>query len=234
MSCEAADCDREIYAKGHCSRHYQQLLRHGEVLPDRAPTECAADGCERRAVTRGWCHGHYLRWSRTGEIKAHVPLARRPPKDCAIDACGRRSQAQGLCGTHLTRVRQHGTPQADVPVNVITGKGTLSHGYWKVPVPPELRHLVNGETSALEHRLVMAQHLGRPLRSDESVHHRNGRKTDNRIENLGLWSRYQPNGARVEDLLAWAWEVLRRHDPEAAEIFGWEAFRETDRPDYSS
>ena len=234
MSCEAAECDRPIYARGHCSRHYKQLLRHGKLLPDRAPKECAADGCDRRAVTRGWCHGHYLRWSRTGDVKAGVPLARPLRKSCTIPGCHRTSHAHGLCQSHLSRQRQHGSPQPEIPVKVVGGRGTLSHGYWKVPVPPELRHLVNGETSALEHRLVMAQHLGRPLRPDESVHHRNGQKTDNRIENLELWSRYQPSGARVEDLLRWAWEVIRRNDPLAPETLGWEAWEDTDRPGYVS
>jgi hypothetical protein len=88
----------------------------------------------------------------------------------------------------------------------------VSHGYWYVVVPPERRHLVPpGRTKDFEHRLVMAQMLGRPLRADETVHHRNGDRLDNRPDNLELWSTAQPKGQRVSDKLAWAREFLERY-----------------------
>lgn len=54
--------------------------------------------------------------------------------------------------------------------------------------------------------------LGRPLRRDENVHHRNGRRGDNRPANLEIWVSKQPSGQRPDDLVAWAQEILARYE----------------------
>lgn len=83
-------------------------------------------------------------------------------------------------------------------------------GYIHVKVPGHAEARQNDW--ALEHRVVMSDHLGRRLERHESVHHINGVRNDNRLQNLELWSSWQPPGQRVEDKIAWARDLLAFYD----------------------
>lgn len=96
------------------------------------------------------------------------------------------------------------------------GRHIKRHGYVWLSVPS----LVTGKKHAvLEHRYVMSKHIGRELLPDETVHHVNGNRQDNRIENLELFSSRHGPGQRVIDKVDFAIEMLRLY-PEFARAKG--------------
>jgi hypothetical protein len=221
MQCSVEGCDRQRYGRQpYCEMHYRRVRRTGEPGPPepikRTRGTCKVEGCREPHDANGLCHGHYQREQRNGGLDM-TPLRKRG-RVCSVEGCGRPHKAGGYCAAHYKRVLVHGHPQADTPIRKSDGKGHIHHGYMVVSVPPELRHLSSGKTKLAEHRFVMAMHLDRPLAADENVHHINGIRTDNRLENLELWSTAQPSGQRVLDLIEFAHVIMDRYWEESSQL----------------
>jgi hypothetical protein len=179
---------------------------------DTCRDTCSAPDCDQPTDAQGLCHGHYLRLWRKG-VRDTSPLRRDTPQ-CMVQSCDRKAERRGYCQPHYKRVLKHGDPKADVPIRQVDGRGHMSHGYPQINVPADLRYLSGGSTKIAEHRFVMAESLSRSLSSDEHVHHMNGVKTDNRLENLELWSTHHPAGQRIEDLVEFCQVIIERYGEE--------------------
>lgn len=167
------------------------------------------------------CAMHYSRWRKYGTTgDAEMRRAENGSNTvCSVDGCETAAHARRLCPAHLARWRKYGDPLGTAPLHTPktieqlrleayegrTGGQSTPSGY-------RYRTLKRGMRYA-EHRLVMEHIIGRALYPDENVHHINGDRSDNRPENLELWSTWQPAGQRVEDKIKWAHELLARYEP---------------------
>jgi hypothetical protein len=116
-----------------------------------------------------------------------------------------RSKNLCVCGSHKSRYavlcqKCKNSFNADNPKWRVDSKGYV------------VAYTPDGQIS--QHRWMMERHLGRPLLGHENVHHKNGVRDDNRIENLELWSTSQPAGQRVEDKLEWCKWFINQYQGE--------------------
>ena len=91
-------------------------------------------------------------------------------------------------------------------------KRTTNYGYVIIHYPEHPNSQKCGRL--FEHTYVMSEYLGRPLKPNENVHHINGVRDDNRIENLELWCKSQPSGQRVNEKQAFYVEFISGYNGE--------------------
>jgi hypothetical protein len=122
-------------------------------------------------------------------------LRQRQEGPCSIKGCNGIAVTRGWCGRHYQRWKEYGDPEEPLRQarpGESTKRWTNNDGYVLIRL--------RGST-VLEHRHVMEETLGRSLLPGETVHHKNGVRTDNRPENLELWVSTR-SGQRVADLIA--------------------------------
>lgn len=220
-TCMVDGCESPHLAKGYCCKHYSRLRTTGDPLKvkkySRAKKpyhKCSIDGCEGAGRTRGLCATHYQRWLKYGEPQKGGTYKSKKPAECIVEGCCKSVVAIGYCASHYSMFRKHGDPLVRSDwFNKRFEKIINDQGYVEVYVGSK-HPMAKGDGRALEHRLVMSEKIGRPLRPNESVHHINGDKKDNRSENLQLWVKTHPSGQRPEDLVAWALEILEVYGEE--------------------
>ena len=179
---------------------------------------CIIEGCGEGAghTRKGLCQKHYARKLRTGSTE--LPDRSVKPT-CTVEGCSSEAKTKKMCSKHYERTRRG----ADVltgrydgnHLNWRGGRSQRASGYVSVYLPVSHRFYPEMTTRSghvMQHRLVMAEHLNRPLLPTEEVHHINGVRNDNRIENLELWIKSQPSGIRAKDAVVWAREILARYE----------------------
>jgi len=178
-----------------------------------AKKNCNIKGCERKHLATGLCQMHYGRKYRQGDPNVKKKKQKKPPCNLLVngEVCGKPHASFGFCSRHYNSLRRHNDP---LEVERLKIAKVIDENRYRTVARRGHPNAKGVKGAIAEHRWVMSEDLGRPLLPGENVHHINGIRSDNRIENLELWSTSQPYGQRVEDKVEWALELLKLYAPE--------------------
>lgn len=125
----------------------------------------------------------------TKSERARFPSQTPYKRNC--DVCGTYYESRS---PYVCSRKCHGK-RVTATRNMKTKGGRINHrGYVRLWMP-DYPWGTTAKGYVLEHRYVMEQHLGRKLDPWEKVHHKNGIKDDNRLENLAIVTHFQHRGA---------------------------------------
>lgn len=216
--CAIDGCALEAKALGLCGTDYARYRRGRlrdyipvrnhkgyEALAAEGPKFCEFPKCGRWSEANGHCDAH-AEQLRRGKPLTPIRISREE-RGCRVEGCPNPHDAHGYCSTHYAYAIGRGELVVGTRRPVRNAEG-----YVRVFIPGHPNSHKSGYV--FEHIAVMGAMIERPLFPDETVHHRNGIKHDNRPENLELWTSRHPKGQRVEDVVDWAVEMLDRYRPE--------------------
>lgn len=124
-----------------------------------------------------------------------------------------KTQTCNICGTSTHSTKYKSCYKCTNKRREDYGTGRYEkNGYVMVFSKYHPRAITSKTNYVFEHILVMEKYLGRLLQAGENVHHKNGIRNDNRIENLELWIKPQPSGIRATDAVAWAKKILEKYE----------------------
>lgn len=248
--CKAAGCEKtaEGGSHGFCQTHYMAARRGRLDIASGAAlrpmkrvrsygegARCLVSECGRRPKGRGLCTLHYQQAEDGKDLgvvrapKSFVKTVYRPVAICLLPGCTNRPVNRWMCSKHAQQRDAGIIDEYGHSIRELMARGPQRHdgptldgkGYVLV-VPPEGYIGPTREGRVLEHRLVMEQHLGRPLHGRDSefyevVHHKDGNVTNNTLSNLELRTqKTHPPGheAPAEQLEVWL-DALQHNDPAA-------------------
>lgn len=155
------------------------VAEHDRSVIDMAERTCSVDGCSAAHLARDLCAKHYARWRTHGDPTRDT-RAERAARTCSIPGCDRPHKGRGYCVMHLHRVRVHGDPNVRL-TRYREYRWVSAKGYVMRWAP---HHPMAGKSGyAAEHRMV-AWDAGLLTDPCYVVHHLNGDRADNRLENL--------------------------------------------------